>query len=190
MNSLAVRAIDQAYTDSQVGTTNTTVAANTAAITANAAAIVATSGTTPALTGAYTYAFTNFFPVADNTDQAVFSISVTNVACGGGLRLFVSGTLGDGDSTSTKEYFIAVSRIAGAATLAAIGSAVGAAATTGASFNAATTATLGAATGATSATQTIAINVKVARSGGTATNHRISAFVELMSSNGTAMTVG
>jgi hypothetical protein len=173
----------QVYTDSQVGTTNTTVVANTAAIT------VLNSGVDAKLTGQYQKAYINFFPVADNTDQAVFTITVVNSTCGGAIRLYTCGTLGDGDSTSTKEYYIAIARIAGAATGATIGAAVGTATQNGLTANATVTASLGAASGGIGATQTIAINVKCARSAGTATNHRISSFVEVLSDNGSCITV-
>lgn len=189
----------QAYADQVTNALQSRIAAGSVTLTATPLVnpvqygpkvLPGTSDPLGVSTGQYSNTFVNFSSIADNTDQATIAISVQNVACGAGVRLWVNGTLGDGDSTQTKEYFIAVSRIAGAATGATIAAAVGTATNNGATGNATTTATLAAATGAVTATQVVVINVKVARSAGTSTGHRISAYAECMSGNGGSVTIG
>lgn len=109
--------------------------------------------------------------MADATFKDVLTVTVPNTTSFGAVFLEVVGALGDSDSAHAVRVVVAISRIAGAATLAAIALTAGAA-TTGATANAAVTAGVTAMTGAVGATQTFTIQLKVTRSAGAAANHR------------------
>jgi hypothetical protein len=109
--------------------------------------------------------------LTDNTPATIGTLTIPNAKAAGGLKLTICGALGDGDSAELSVWTVAVSRIAGAATAAVISTKGSNANTPGATGAAAVTVTAVAAVGAITATQTIAIQAKVARSAGTASNH-------------------
>jgi hypothetical protein len=132
---------------------------------------------------------TNQKTAVDNTNAGLFRVSIPNAINAGALEVVVSGVLGDGDSTDSKKYIVSFSRIAGANALVAISSAVGAAATTGATANAVTTGTMTAVAGGVTAVNTFDFQAKVARSAGAATNHVISARAILLNSQASGITI-
>lgn len=127
--------------------------------------------------------------LADNVDGTLLTLTIPNAIHGGALKITITGMLGDGDSTETKEYLISLSRIAGADTKRTLGTAYGTAQTTGATGNATVTVSLGTLSGAVGATQTLTILAKVARSAGASSNHVIVATVELLNGNATGITL-
>jgi len=127
--------------------------------------------------------------MADNTNVQIATITVANLLCGGGVTVRYNGTLGDGDSSETAEYNIAISRIAGAAAGATLSAKIGAAVNNGVTGNAAATFSLGSVGGAVGATNTFALNVKIARSAGTSTNHFLTAEIITNNSIAGAVTV-
>src|SRR5436190_1052778 len=117
--------------------------------------------------------------LTDATATTIGTLTIPNVQAAGGLQLTVCSALGDGDSAEVSTYPIAVSRIAGAAAKVVVGTKAMVAATAGATGNAAVTVTAGAVTGAITGPQTIAIQVAVARSAGTAANHDLVATAQV-----------
>lgn len=126
---------------------------------------------------------------ADNTFATVCNVTVPNGIMGGGLRVQVTGILGDGDSAEMTQYHAGISRISGAATGITFSSAIGAATNNGVTGNAQISIQNGSITGATNATQTIPVQLKVARSAGTSSNHVVVATIELMNGFGSGMTI-
>lgn len=117
--------------------------------------------------------------LTDNTAATILTVVMPNVNIAAGMDLTVVGGLGDQDSAEISYWTIALSRIAGAAskiTLSSKGSNVN---TSGATANAAVTVSNVAVAGANSATQTFAIQVKVARSAGSSDTHDVVAFVDM-----------
>lgn len=111
--------------------------------------------------------------LSDNTAATLITVVIPNGIATAILSLTVGGGLGDGDSCESSTWTIAFSRIAGAAAKCTVGAKATNAATTGAAGNAAVTVSAAAVVGANTATQTFAIQAKVARSAGTADNHDI-----------------
>jgi hypothetical protein len=126
--------------------------------------------------------------LTDATATTIATLTIPNAQSAGGLKLTVCAALGDGDASEVSIWTIAVSRIAGAAAKAVVGTKGGIAATAGATGNAAVTVTAGAVVGANTAQQTIAINVAVARSAGTAANHDLVADAQIFNVRGGGIT--
>ncbi len=135
--------------------------------------------------------------IADNTATATFTVTVPNAAHSASIRIRLTGSLGAGgaiganESTQDAEYMINVARTAGVNAVATIGAVVGqaAAASVAGAANAAVTGTLSAISGVVGATNTFTINVTIARSGGSSTNHTCFAFAELLNSNASGVTI-
>lgn len=117
--------------------------------------------------------------LTDNTATDFFTVTIPNVIAGGAVDIFVTSTLGDGDSTDSAFYTVAISRIAGAATKAVMSSKSVVGATAGATANAVITGSVSSISGANGATQTFTIQFKNARSAGSATNHKSVAVAQL-----------
>jgi hypothetical protein len=105
------------------------------------------------------------------------------------VRVTVTGIQGDGDSVDSKEYLISVARVAGANAKALASSAVGDSAIVGATSTATTTLSVGSVAGGVTAVNTFAINCKVARSAGTATNHIMVAEIQVLNGAAGGITV-
>lgn len=127
--------------------------------------------------------------LTDNTATLVATITVPNILLGAGLSVFACGTTGDGDSSSFCLFNIAISRIAGAAAIANVSAKVGNAVTTGVSATAVTTITLGAVAGAVGATNTFALQITVAKTGGSSTLHTGTVDVDVINTFGGGVTV-
>lgn len=127
--------------------------------------------------------------LADNTVVDFFTVTVPNAIHGAAIQLFVTSTLGDGDSTDSATYNLAISRITGAATKAVLSSKTGTGATAGATGNAVITASVSAMSGAVGVAQTFTIQFKNARSAGTATNHPTFAIANLVNENASGVTI-
>ena len=127
--------------------------------------------------------------LADNAVVTIATVTVPNATLGAGIAIFVNGSLGDGDSSQQTIVDIGISRIAGAATKAVAGAAIGPGATAGATGNAVTTVSVTGMTGAVGATQTFDIQVKVARSAGTSNNHVVAARLALLNGLGGGVTI-
>lgn len=127
--------------------------------------------------------------LADNTFTDLATVTVPNAINGGGVRVTLCGTLGDGDSSQIAQFHGGISRIAGAATKCTFGAAITAGTTAGATANAACSIQASAMTGATSATQTFTIQGKVARSAGASSNHVLVAQIELVNNFGSGITI-
>lgn len=125
---------------------------------------------------------------ADNTNAGLFRVSIPNAIHGAGVELFITGAQGDGDSSDSKQYNISFSRIAGAASLGVISSAIGDAATVGTS-TAVVTASLTSVAGGNTVTQTFDIQAKLARSAGASTSHVLTAQVRLINANASGITI-
>lgn len=136
--------------------------------------------------GAVIYQDYTITGLADNTATAVFTVTVPNAALGGTLGILLSASLGDGDSTESSYWTIAISRVAGAAAKATVSAKSSNANTTGASGNAAGTITVSSISGAVGAINTFTVNVTVARSAGSATNHEATLDTELIANLATA----
>lgn len=123
----------------------------------------------------------NFSNVQNNTFIDTISISVPNIALSALVQVDVLGALGAGgalgafESSSGRTVYIAITRILNvgtAATLTVVANAADAQEPGGAGITISTQ--LGAITGAVTATQTIQLQVRVTRGGGTSNNHAIS----------------
>lgn len=127
--------------------------------------------------------------LTDATFATLCTLTIPNGIMGGGLHIVASGTLGDGDSTQSAGFFVSISRIAGAASGVTVGAAFGAATNNGATGNAALAIQAVAPVGANSASQTVAIQMKVTRSAGSSNNHVLTATVQLVNQFGSGITV-
>lgn len=127
--------------------------------------------------------------LVNNTFTDFATVTVPNVISGCGIRVDVQSTLGDGDSTQMSIWDIAVARIP-AANGAATTSAVGVSATkNGASGNAVTTVQASAFSGAAGATQTFTVQIRNARSAGSADNHPTTAIITLLNAAASGITI-
>jgi hypothetical protein len=126
--------------------------------------------------------------LADATAVTIGTLTIPNVQAAGGLDLTICGALGDGDAAEVSMWTIVVSRVAGAAAKAVVGTKAAIAATAGAVGNAAVTVTAAAVVGANTGPQTIAIQVAVARSAGTAANHDLVADAHVYNVRGGGIT--
>lgn len=127
--------------------------------------------------------------LADNVVTTLATVTVPNATLGAGVTVIVNGTLGDGDSSQQSVVDIGISRIAGAATKAVAGAAVGPGATAGVTGNAVATVSVTGMTGAVGGTQTFDIQVKVARSAGVSTNHVVAARIALVNGLGGGVSI-
>lgn len=118
--------------------------------------------------------------LVDNTATDIFTVTVLNQIAGAAIQVFVSSTLGDGDSTDSAIYTVGISRIAGAATKATVSTKSVVGLVAGATANAVVTIAATAMTGAISATQTFTLTVKNARSTGAADSHKTMAWASLL----------
>jgi hypothetical protein len=128
--------------------------------------------------------------VLDGVSTTVATVTVPNATAGAGIRLTITGTQGDGDSTVTAIFNLSISRIAGAATKFLASAAVGSVATVGATSTLTIAVTPTGLAGANGATQTFTINVTLARSAGASTNHSLMIEIELYNQAGTAAVPG
>jgi hypothetical protein len=109
--------------------------------------------------------------LADNVATNLAVVTIPNAIHSFSLGVQVLGSLGDGDSTETSFWNIAVSRVTGANAKMVIGAKTGAAVTVGVSGNSAVTLSNTAVGGAVGAVNTFQLQAKIARSAGAATNH-------------------
>lgn len=116
--------------------------------------------------------------IPNNTATTIATITIPNVAATATIRITAQGALGAGGAIGAREamaqnsYNISVVRTAGVAAVAAISTAYGATASAVAGAATCTAAlTLAAVSGAVGATNTVAIQVTVIRSGGSSDNH-------------------
>lgn len=127
--------------------------------------------------------------LSNNAFTDFATVTVPNVIGGCGIKVEVESTLGDGDSTQMSIWNIAVARIPGA-NGAATTSAVGVSATkNGASGNAVVTVQASAFSGAVGATQTFTVQIKNARSAGSADNHPTTAIITLLNAAASGSTI-
>lgn len=166
-------------------------AASLGAITGSSSAQIAGNLDTNGAAGgaASNTTITKTITVTDNVAATLLTISIPNVLAGALVKVTVMGMLGDGDSTDSKIYLIAVSRVAGAAAKAVAGTAIGTGATAGVSGNSVVTVAVPSVSGAVGATNTFAVTGKVARSAGAADNHIIVAKIEVLNASAGGVTV-
>ncbi len=117
------------------------------------------------------------------------TVTVPNANLVGSIGLLLHASLGDQDSTEVSYWTIAISRIAGAAAKATVSSKSSNANTTGATANCSATITVTAMSGGNGATQTFKIQITVARSAGSSTNHDALAFIDLLNMKGSGITI-
>ena len=110
--------------------------------------------------------------MTDGTLTTAYTVTVPNAIHAAGIRVVAEGALGDGDSTSTCEYLISVSRVAGAVAKVVASSALSEVHTTGAAGDAVAVVAVSAVSGAADASNTFTIQVKVTKSAGTSANHK------------------
>jgi len=122
--------------------------------------------------------------MADAADVLLFTITIPNALSAAGIRVCLTGMLGDGDSAETSLYDLAISRIAGANALCVASAKNAIAATVGVAGNCVSILTVPAVAGAIGASNTFAVTARVTRSAGASTNHKITAIVELLSQIG------
>jgi hypothetical protein len=127
--------------------------------------------------------------LTDNVAAASFLISVQDEVHASTIRVTAVGGLGDGDSTQSKVYTIALSRITGANAKAVISGAEATGLTTGATGNATVTVALSAVAGAVGAENTFDIQITVARSAGAADNHFAALECVVLTATGTPPTL-
>lgn len=156
---------------------------------ANFVAIGAAGNVAPGAAGSSKSVTKLLTPLTDATFATLCTLTIPNGIMGGGLHIVSSGTLGDGDSTQSAGFFVSISRISGAASGVTVGSAFGATTNNGVTANAALAIQAAAPVGANSATQTVAIQMKVTRSAGSSNNHVITATVQLVNQFGSGITV-
>jgi len=132
----------------------------------------------------------------NNTNTTILNITIPNISGGAIIELTISGSLGAGgavgafESTTGRSFLIALTRVAGAATVAtiSIGNLASPAVTVGASsLN--LTASLGVVSGANSATQTIPVVLNLSRVSGASTNHTASMVSRIVSPAPTSITI-
>lgn len=127
--------------------------------------------------------------MADNTPVNLCLVTIPNAIMGAAIGFTVLGTLGDGDSSESSYWTAAFSRIAGANAKIAISAKGNNAATAGATANAAVTLSNTAVSGAVGAVNTFQMQIKVARSAGTSTNHVVVADIMLLNGFASGITV-
>lgn len=134
--------------------------------------------------------------IVDNTDTAVFTVTVPNGAHSAMVRCILVGSLGAGGAVGANEasqsvaYDIAIARTAGVATVATASSVYGSA--NSAVAGAATITVVGsvsAMTGAVGDPQTFSIYVKVTKGGGASDNHTCVAIAEILNANATGISI-
>lgn len=134
--------------------------------------------------------------IADNTDTAVFTVTVPNAAHSATLRVTLAGSLGAGGAVGANEathsisYDIAIARTAGVATVATVSTAYGSANSAVAGAATITVAgSVSAMTGAVSAQQTFTVLVKITKGDGASDNHTCLALAELVNANATGISI-
>ena len=134
--------------------------------------------------------------IPNNTATTVATITIPNAAHSAAIRFTVVGSLGAGgaiganEASAANSYFVTIARTAGVNAVGAISSAFGAAASAVAGAATVTSVlTLAAVSGAVGATNTIPVQVTIARSGGSSTNHTALVTWEVMNANATGVTV-
>lgn len=126
----------------------------------------------------------------------VATITIPNAAHSATIRFTVVGSLGAGgaiganEASAANSYYVTVTRTAGVNAVAAISSAFGAAASAVAGAATVTAAvTVAAVSGAVGATNTFPVQVTVARSGGSSTNHTAVVFAEVLNANAVGVSI-
>jgi hypothetical protein len=134
--------------------------------------------------------------IANATLTTVATITIPNAAHSAQIYVEVCGSLGAGgaiganEASATNCYTITVCRTAGVNAVAAISAAGGSAAAAVAGAATVTcTASLAAVSGAVGASNTIAIQVTITRSGGSSTNHTCLVYAKVMNSNASGVTI-
>lgn len=135
--------------------------------------------------------------IANNTATAVLTFTVPNAAHSASFLVELVGSSGAGgsvganESTQSARYQVDIARTAGVNAVATIGAIFGqpAAVTVAGGNSVATTAALSAISGAVGATNTFTVNVTIARSAGTATNHTCLVNARLLNANASGVTV-
>lgn len=134
--------------------------------------------------------------IANNVATTVATITIPNAAHSATIKFTVVGSLGAGgaiganEASAANSYFVTIARTAGVNAVGAISSAFGAAASAVAGAATVTSVlTLAAVSGAVGATNTIPVQVTIARSGGSSTNHTALVTWEILNANATGVTV-
>jgi hypothetical protein len=134
--------------------------------------------------------------IADNVATATLTVTVPNAAHSASIKVTFSGSAGAGgavganEATATASYDIAVTRTAGANAAAVISTVYGSATASVAGGTVlAVTGTLSAISGAVGATNTFTINVTIAHTLGSSTNHTCFTRASLMNANASGVTV-
>lgn len=134
--------------------------------------------------------------IANNVATTVATITIPNAAHSACIRFTVVGSLGAGgaiganEASASNSYVVTVTRTAGVNAVAEISSAFGAAASAVAGAATVTAAlTLAAVSGAVGATNTVAVQVTIARSGGSSDNHTAVTTWEIVNANSSGISV-
>jgi hypothetical protein len=134
--------------------------------------------------------------IPNNSATAVLTITIPNAAHSAQVYVEVCGSLGAGgavganEASATNCYTITLTRTAGVNATATISAASGAAATAVAGAATVTcTAAMSAVSGGVSASNSFTVNVTIARSGGSSTNHTCLVYAKLMNANATGLTL-
>jgi len=131
----------------------------------------------------------NLANVVNNSPTNLVTVTIPNATLGAGIRVALTGTLGDGDSTNSSQYMVSVSRISGSNTVLQVGSQIGAVNTVGVTANANVTLASSSVAGANNAQQTYILRTTIARSAGTSNNHWATAKIEELNSVGSGITI-
>jgi hypothetical protein len=127
--------------------------------------------------------------LVNNTVTDFFTVTVPNAIVGGMVQILVGSMLGDGDSTDSAIYTVAISRVTGAAAKAVMSAKSVVGATAGVTANAVITGSVSAMTGAVGAVNTFTIQFKNARSAGAADNHPSAAIARLVNLTAAGVTI-
>ena len=134
--------------------------------------------------------------IANNSATTVATITVPNAAHSATIKFTVVGSLGAGgaiganEASAANSYYVTIARTAGVNAVAAISSAFGAAASAVAGAATVTAAlTVAAVSGAVGATNTFPVQVTIARSGGSSTNHTALVTWEILNANSSGISV-
>lgn len=141
-----------------------TIASPTLTGTVHAGAVSANAGNCQTIVGAKA-------TLGNASATSFIRVTSPNVTGGAFIHLTAVGTLGDGDSSHTVSYSVAISRITDADTKAVASAAGHSVKTTGAGADATTAVSVTAMTGAAGAAQTFDLQITVTRSAGASDNH-------------------
>lgn len=134
--------------------------------------------------------------IADNTATAVLTATIPNAAHSGTLRVRLVGSLGAGgaiganEATACVSYDFAIARTAGVNAVVVASAAYGIATASVAGASIITvTAAASAVSGAVGATNTFTVNITIAHTTGSSTNHTCMLIGEIINANATGITI-